>query len=165
MLSERLLSFLEVQGSPPKPKYTREEIDKMSLAESRRLLDSNDGDYAFACEYHFGQNFDKGRCETPQQLAALMLARFMLLDPWYEKVRAGYEIEFRQEVEKMNNRFVLEGLSDEILKVPIQGRMGRQNILAIASKLWELAYKFREKGISIEDTSVRRRLKGKAEIR
>jgi hypothetical protein len=65
----------------------------------------------------------------------------------------------------MNNRFVLEGLSDEILKVPIQGRMGRQNILAIASKLWELAYKFREKGISIEDTSVRRRLKGKAEIR
>jgi hypothetical protein len=51
------------------------------------------------------------------------------------------------------------------LKVPIQGRMGRQNILAIASKLWELAYKFREKGISIEDTSVRRRLKGKAEIR
>ena len=77
LLSERLLSFLEVQGSPPKPKYTREEIDKMSLAESRRLLDSNDGDYAFACEYHFGQNFDKGRCETPQQLAALMLARFM----------------------------------------------------------------------------------------
>ena len=77
LLSERLLSFLEVQGSPPKPKYTREEIDKMSLAESRRLLDSNDGDYAFACEYYFGQNFDKGRCETPQQLAALMLARFM----------------------------------------------------------------------------------------
>jgi pyruvate/2-oxoglutarate dehydrogenase complex dihydrolipoamide acyltransferase (E2) component len=80
-----------------------------------------------------------------------MMARFMLLDPWYEKVRASYELEFRTEVEKMYNRFSVEGLTDDVLKVPIQGKMGRENIRAIASKLWELAYKMREKGITIEN--------------
>lgn len=168
-LSSRLLGFIEAQGKPPLPKYTREEIDRISLPESRRLIDAHDGDYAFACEYHFGQNFDKGMCDTAEQLAALMNARFMLMDPWYEKIRAGYDLEFRTQVEQIHNRFAIEGLSDDVLKVPVQGRMGIENICAIAKRLWELAFKLREKavrekGIKIEAYSVQKRLRGEKEF-
>lgn len=151
LLSMRLLSFIEAQGPPPTPKYTREQIQNISLQESKRLINANDKDFDFASEYYFGGNVAAGGPQTADQLHSLMMARFMLLDPWYEKVRAAYELEFRNDVAKMYNRFVLEGLTDEILNVPIQGKMGRENVRAIASKLWELAYKVREKGVKIEN--------------
>lgn len=150
-LSMRLLEFLEAQGPPPQPKYTAEEIQRMSLAKSRQLIEAHDKDYDFACEYHFGGNAVEG-VKSADELHKLMMARFMLLHPWYEKVRASYELEFRIEVERMNNRFAVEGLGDNILKVPVEGKMGRENIKAIASKLWELAYKVREKKVKIENS-------------
>ncbi|MGB6742390.1 MAG: hypothetical protein WBE38_01950, partial [Terracidiphilus sp.] len=143
--------FITAQGPPPTPKYTREQIDAMSSSQTKKLIEKKDKDFDFACEFYYGGNISEGGPKTADQLHALMMARFMLLDPWYEKVRAGYELEFRSEVEATYNRFALEQLSDEILKVPIQGKMGRENVRAIASKLWELAYKLREKGVKIEE--------------
>src|ERR1035441_1630210 len=152
VLSVKLLNFIEAQGPPPKPKYTQKEINKMSSTETKRFILANDKDFDFACEYYFGGNVTEGEPRTVEELQKLMMARFMLLDPWYEKVRASYALEFRQEVEQMYNRFSKEGLTDDVLQVSIQGKMGRENIRAIAPKLWELAYKMREKGVSIEDS-------------
>jgi hypothetical protein len=150
-LSTRLLDFIEAQGQPPQPKYTRAEIDRMSSAETERLLRAHDRDFDFACEFHFGGgNFFDGP-RTADELSKLMTARFMLLDPWYEKVRASYDLQFRDEVEQMRNRFSVEGLPDDVLRVPVQGKMGRENIKAIASKLWELSYKLRDREISLEE--------------
>lgn len=36
------------------PKYTAEQIATMKPSEARRMVEANDPDYAFACEYHFG---------------------------------------------------------------------------------------------------------------
>jgi hypothetical protein len=152
MLSVRLLGFIEAQGPPPEPKYTKEEILRMSSAETKNLILANDKDFDFACEYYYGGNVPEGGPKTSEELQKLMMARFMLLDPWYEKVRARYALEFGSEVEQMYNRFSIEGFTDDVLRVPVQGKMGRENIRAIASKLWELAYKVSEKGISIEDS-------------
>lgn len=150
-LSMKLLSFIEAQGPPPIPKYTRKEIDLMPSAEMKSLILENDKDFDFACEYYYGGNIAEGGPQTADEMHKFMMARFMLLHPWYEKVRASYELEFRVEVERMYNRFAIEGLGDDILKVPVDGKMGRENIRAIASKLWELAYKVREKEVSIEN--------------
>jgi pyruvate/2-oxoglutarate dehydrogenase complex dihydrolipoamide acyltransferase (E2) component len=79
------------------------------------------------------------------------MARFRLLDPWYEKITAGYNLEFRAEVERIHDRFAVEGIADESLKVPAQGRLARKEIRGIASKLWELAYKLRDKEVEIEE--------------
>jgi hypothetical protein len=149
LLSMRLLDFIEAQGQPPTPKYSRSQIEQMSSAEVKRLVSENNKDFDFACEFYYGGQ--TGGPMTSEQLQTLMMARFMLLDPWYEQVRAKYALEFRDEVERMYNRFASEGLTDDVLHVPVQGKMGRENIRAIASKLWELAYKIREKGVSIEN--------------
>ena len=116
-----------------------------------QLIRKNNKDFDFACDFYFGGNITEGGPKTSEELQKLMMARFMLLDPWYEKVRAKYALEFRDEVERMYNRFSIEGLTDEVLHVPVQGKIGRENIRAIAWKLWELAYKIREKGVSIEN--------------
>lgn len=42
-------------SSTPTVKYTAEEIRTMPDAKARALIESNDRDYAEACEYHFGQ--------------------------------------------------------------------------------------------------------------
>lgn len=152
-LALNLLDFIKAQGEPPKPKYTREQIERMSSEDTGRLIRANDKDFDFACEYWFGgADGVQDGVRTEDQLAKLLMARFRLLDPWYEKVTAGYELEYRQEVERMRHRFALEGLSDDnLLQVPIQGKLGRENIKSIAAKLWELAYKVREKGVVIEN--------------
>ena len=151
-LSMRLLDFIDAQGHRPTPKYTREQVQDMSLLQSKRLINSNDKDYDFACEFYFGgADGVVDGVRTASQLETLMLARYRLLDPWYEKVTAAYNLEFRDEVEKMRNRFALEGLSEDVLLVPIIGKMGRENIKAIAGKLWELSHRVREKGVGIEN--------------
>lgn len=152
VLSVRLLAFIDAQGPPPKPKYSQEEILRMSSAETKRLILANNRDFDFACEYYYGGNVSEEGPRTSEELQKLMMARFMLLDPWYEKVRARYALEFGHEVEQMYNRFSIEGFTDDVLRVPVQGKMGRENIRAIASKLWELAYKVREKEVSIKDS-------------
>lgn len=50
----RSTSFRAPQVAPPKqPKYTREAILNMPEERSRELIQSNDPDYEFACEYYF----------------------------------------------------------------------------------------------------------------
>jgi len=149
-LSMKLLEFIEAQGEPPTPKYSKEQIHRMPTEEMRSLIIAKDKDFDFSCEYHFGGNLEEGAPQTADELQKQIMARFTLLDPWYETVRAKYELEYRTEVERMANRFAVEQLSDEILRVPVEGRMSREYIRAIAAKLWEMAYKVREKGIRIE---------------
>jgi hypothetical protein len=159
-LSAKLLDFIEQQGSPPVPKYTAEEIRSMALSKSRSLIESNDRDYDFACEFHFG-----GRDEAAQgdwsavRFQTQMMARISLLDPWYEKVRASYALsKLGEEVKRMRDRFAVEGLVENDLNLPIEGAKARENIKKVAAYLWGLAYKIREKGIYIEDSSARGRL-------
>jgi hypothetical protein len=70
------------------------------------------------------------------------------LSPWYQKVDAKYAIEMKGKVETMRNRFAVEGMADSTLLLPVEGKDGEKTIRAIAAKLWELAYKLSEKGIS-----------------
>lgn len=52
----RSTSFRAAQTAQPRtPKYTAKAIQDMSDSESRRLIETNDKDYADSVEYHFGQ--------------------------------------------------------------------------------------------------------------
>lgn len=141
-LSMNLISFIEDQGPQPTPKYTLAEIHAMSSDQSRALIEGKDKDYDFSCEYHHGTLRGDGPY-TASEIQTFTMARFMLLDPWYSKIKASYELRFRTEVETMRNRFAVEGLVEDLLRVPVEGKMGRESIRAIAAKLWELAYEVR----------------------
>lgn len=83
-------------------------------------------------------------------------------DPWDERAKALYiESGLDKRVESLRNRFVIEGFLYNDLNISIEGlSTARVNILKIASELWNLSCKLGEKGISVEDTSVRGRLEG-----
>ena len=144
-LADQLHGFLGRLGPEPAPKYTREQIEGMSSGETRRLIEAEDGDFAEACEYYGnGQLFHV----TPGTHANTIVARMTRLWPWYDRLRAGYELEFKSPVEQISNRFALEGLADSALLFPVEGRDGIKNVRAIAAKLWELAGKLGEKEVA-----------------
>lgn len=147
-LSMSLLEFLRQLGFPPQPRYTADELHGLPLSRSKELIESNDGAYFEACEYHFGNGHL--HIETAEGLQNLTMSRFMRLWPWYEKVKASYALDFKDKVERIQHRFTIEGLMDDGLSLPVDGRDGVKNIKAIAAKLWELAYKVEEKGIPVE---------------
>jgi hypothetical protein len=143
-LAGQLHDFLQRLGPEPAPKYTREQIDRMTSAETKRLIEAEDGDFAEACEYYGnGRLFNV----TPGTHANTIVARMTRLWPWYERLRAGYELEFKSSVEQIRNRLALEALADSTLLLPVEGRDGVKNVRAIAAKLWELAGKLGEKDI------------------
>ena len=151
-LSVELLNFLKRLGPPPAPKYTAEDIGKMNSSQTDALVRAEDGDFAEACEYHFGDG-TRFR-QTAQGLENQMTARWKRLLPWYQKVGASYALEFKAKVENLRNRFLVEGITDDVLLLPIEGRDGEKHIRAIAAKLWGLAYKIGEKRISSEDDRI-----------
>jgi len=141
-LADDLAEFLKELGPAPAPKYSYEEIQRMPLAESRRLIEENDGDYAEACEYHNG----KGSMRLTQEGLYKQLASHNLrMWPWYDKVQASYEERFAPKVQSVQRQFVIATIPADALGVAIGGPDGTKNIRAIASKLWELAYKLKEK--------------------
>lgn len=143
-LADDLLRFLLELGPPPAPKYTEEEIRRMPEAQSRKLVESNDGEYAEACEYHFG----KGTMRLSQEgLYQQLTAHNRRLWPWYDKVADAYDERFKGKVESMKRRLTVEGMAADSLLVTIGGPHGAANIRAIAAKLWELAYGLKEKGL------------------
>jgi hypothetical protein len=153
-LSMRLLDFIKEQGDPPQPKFTVQQINSMSAEDIKQRILANDKDFDFACEYHFGGHDDiQEGVNTAVKFHTQMMARITLLDPWYEKVRASYELELKDEVERMYNRFCVEGLCDDTLKTSVKGRDARNNVRNISATLWELAFKIKEKEIVIKQTS------------
>lgn len=112
---------------------------------------AHDRDFEFACEFYYGGASTDGP-RNADQLERNILARTSLLDPWYDKISASYILQFQPTVERMRNQFRAAGEpdSDNALLMPVQGRSGRENIKAIARKLWELAYKIQEKEAVIE---------------
>ncbi|MGA9528418.1 MAG: hypothetical protein WBS24_09900 [Terriglobales bacterium] len=144
-LSAQLLEFLKKIGPPPAPKYTPEEIDKMTTRETRQLIDSNDGDFLEACEYYR----PGGIAFTEQQSANQQAAYMTRMLPWYQKLAAAYNLEkLGDKVETIRNRFLVEGITDNdnMLLMPIEGRYGPARIQNISAKLWELAGKMARKG-------------------
>jgi hypothetical protein len=107
----------------------------------RKLIEAEDGDWFEACTYYGTGDFQL----SAQGYSNQIIARCNRLLPWYEKVRARYALDFKDQVEKLHNRFAVEGASDDTLLIAIQGRDGIKKIKAIASKLWELAYTISEK--------------------
>jgi hypothetical protein len=53
-LSVELMVFLKRLGPPPAPKYTAEDIHNMTSSQMKKLINSQDGDFGEACEYHQG---------------------------------------------------------------------------------------------------------------
>lgn len=147
-LSAELLNFLKRLGTPPAPKYTAEDLEKMTASQMKALINAQDGDYAEAVQYHLGWD---AFTQTALGLENQMTARWKRLYPWYQKVGASYALEFKDKVEKLRNRFLVEGITDDVLLLPIEGRDGEKHIRDIAAKLWELAYKSGEKEISSGD--------------
>ena len=145
-LSVELLKFLKRLGPPPAPKYAAEDIDKMTSAQMKKLIEAEDGDFAEACEYYQGDG--TLFIQTANAYSNKITAQWKRLLPWYQKVAASYALEFKDKVENMRNRLLLEGLTDEILLMPIEGKYGEKRVRNIAAKLWELAYKTGEKGVS-----------------
>jgi hypothetical protein len=150
-LSSRLLDFIKEQGDPPEPKYTAQQIHAMSSEQVKQRILANDKDFEFACEYHFGGQEDVHLgTNTAEKLEKKIMMRITVLDPWYDKVRAKFELEYREQVERMYNRFCVEGLCDDDLKTPVQGRTSRETVRDIAATLWELAFKLKEKEVAIK---------------
>lgn len=138
-LSAELLKFLKRLGPAPAPKYTAEAIANMTSAQMKSLIDAEDGDFAEACEYYQGDG--TLFIQTANAYSNKITAHWKRLLPWYQKVAASYALEFRDKVETMRNRFLLEGLTDEALLMPIEGKFGEKRARNIAAKLWELAYR------------------------
>ncbi len=141
-LASELLNFLKQIGSPPAPKYTAAEIDKMTSAQMKALINANDGDFLEAVEY-----YRPGEVAfTREGLENQLTSQWARLLPWYQKLEAAYALKgFKGKVETLRNRFLLEGIMDNVLLMPIEGKYGAERIRNIAAKLWELAYKIGEK--------------------
>jgi hypothetical protein len=142
-LSTELLRFLKRLGPPPAPKYTEEDLDKMTADQMKVVINAQDGDYLEAFQYYL-----KWDGFTTQALANENTARWTRLYPWYQRLAASYALEFKDKVEQLRNRFLVAGITNVVLPSPIEGRDGEKDIRAIAAKLWELAYKAGDKGIS-----------------
>jgi hypothetical protein len=145
-LSVELLDFLKRLGPPPAPKYTAEEIAKMTSSQMRELIDADDGDFGEAMEYHQGDGVLF--IQTANAYSNKITARWKRLLPWYQKVGASYALDFKDKVDKIRNRFVLEGMTADALLLPVEGKEGEKRIRDIAATLWELAFKISEKGAS-----------------
>jgi hypothetical protein len=143
-LSRQLLEFLKRLGPSPTPKYTAEDIDRMTAAQTKALIEAEDGDFSEACEYYRPDSL----AFTHQGLKDQPRAHWKRLLPWYQKVEAGYTLELKTEVETMRNRFAMYGVSDGVLLLPVEGKDADKNIRAMAAKFWELAYKIGEEGSS-----------------
>lgn len=160
-LAEELLGFAKEVGPPPWPKYSRDQIRGMSMPNARRLIEEDDRDYSLACEFWFGERVDDPPNFRPdvESVVRGQLVRGSVQDPWIDKVRALFaERNFPSRIESVRNRFAIEGLSENDLNVPVGGLEARKAILRIAQELWMLAYKVREKEISLEKDGVPRRL-------
>jgi hypothetical protein len=153
-VSTDLLKFLERMGTEPLPKYTAEEINTMPLSKSRALVVNQDGDYAEACEYHSrdGAWFFPRTWQNQDGMVNEMMTRWNRLYPWYQKVASGYALEMKTRVETLRHRFIVDGLDDESISLPVEGRDGAKNIGAIAKAFWLLAYKARERDIQSENS-------------
>jgi hypothetical protein len=154
-LSSALLDFLKRLGPPPMPKYTAEDIDNMNSAQMKVLIEAQDGEFLEACEYYR----PGGIAFTRQALENQLTVRWTRLLPWYQKVEASYALEFKGKVDTLRHRFAVEGITDNVLLRPIEGKDGEQHIRAIAAAFWELAYKVGEKDRSNEDTRIQGRPK------
>jgi hypothetical protein len=83
-----------------------------------------------------------------------IMARWNLMEPWNDRVKASYALEnFPNRVEEMRNRFVVEGISEEDLCLPIEGNNAANNISLIASTLWEMAFREGKGSLLISNTS------------
>src|SRR6266576_6163840 len=140
-LSTNLLEFIKQLCVPPTPKYSRKQYERMPSEEMRKLINAQDGDWIEASIYYGAGNFTL----TAQAYEKEMVARWTRLFPWYEKVRARYALEFKEKVDKLNNRLAVEGIRDDSFSLPVADRDGVNNIRVIASKLWESAYAVAEK--------------------
>lgn len=143
-LSSDLLEFLKQSGPPPAPMYTREQLERMSSAETERLIRAEDGDYMEATAFHYGDERLFVRAE--EGIYKQSMARCTRLLPWYAKLGAIYaQKEFPARVENLRIRFTVEGMNDDGLRLPVEGSKGPDRVREIARKLWELAYKAEEK--------------------
>jgi|ERR1700722_7606484 len=141
-LSLELLDFVRRMGTPPAPKYTAEQIDNMTSARMKELINANDGDFFEACEYHRAGKL----AFNPAQMETQLTARWTRLLPFYQKVESSFALEFKSKVETLHHRFTIEGMPDETLRLPVVGGRGIEDIHAISAKLWELAFKVVERG-------------------
>jgi hypothetical protein len=66
-----------------------------------------------------------------------------------DKIDSAYRLTFMRRVEAISHRFAIEGFRDESFRVPDVG-ITEENVVAIANKLWGLAFKVREKEAGIE---------------
>jgi hypothetical protein len=143
-LSSELLDFLKRIGPAPAPRYTAAQINDMSSAQTKVLIQAQDGDFFDACEYHFGHKNYFG--QTAQGLENESTARVTRMYAWYQKLEAAYALEgLKEKVERLRNRFVVEGVAADALIVPIPYKDSEKHIRSIAAKLWELAYKAGDK--------------------
>lgn len=147
-VSKELLELIKRLGPAPPPKYTREELGRMTTAQEKKLIDAQDGDYAEATAFHYGDD----RCfrQTQEGVYNNIMARELRLVPFYRKLEASYALEFEQRVRELNWRFIIEGIFDDALMLPVQGMKGAEHIQQIASKLRELAFQLEAKGVSSE---------------
>jgi hypothetical protein len=137
-LSGELLAFLKRLGPPPAPNYTAEDIDNMPSSQMKALINAGDGEFAEACEYY---RKDVNPFSSEHGLSNQITARWRRLYPWYQKLEAAYALEFRNKVDTLRNRFLVEGITDKgALALPIEGKDGERNARTIAATLWELAY-------------------------
>jgi len=141
--ADQLLAMLDRLGPAPLPKYTKEQLDRMSSAQRDTLLRSDDGDYAEACEFYDGGHWFQ---QTEQAMRNKINTKWIRLLPWFEKVRASYDLRFASTVEQLRNRFTIEGILSDDLRLTVFGKDSEATIRIIALKLRELAYKVGEKG-------------------
>jgi hypothetical protein len=131
-----LLNYLKEMGSPPPLKYTAKDLKNMPSQKMKELFIAEDVDFSEACEYH-----NKGGAQTQPDLYKQVMERWKRKYPWFQKMEAGYALRFKDRVETLRHRFLLEGIADDgILNLSVENRDGPKIIETIAAKLWQLVF-------------------------
>lgn len=151
-LANRLLELPKLAGPKPIPKYTEAEILGMDEMTRHALVQSNDRDYAEACENHFEEVIQdlRGLIPNVDTAATKISSRTRTVFPWQDKLLALYESEVKEDLERLIGDLPRTGFRDHGLDPQLDTWRIEKRINALARGLWELAFKIAAKDLSNE---------------
>jgi hypothetical protein len=137
-LSADISKFLRELGPAPDPTYTKEKMNSLSSAEVKRLVETQDGDYAEASAFYADD--DRLFIHPEQNVYSNIFRNCKRLYPWYERLRAEFAHQFRLTLEYQHRELLRAGIADVTLLTQVEGCKGVERARSIASRLWQSAF-------------------------
>jgi hypothetical protein len=136
------LAMLEEIGPKPTPRYTEVEIDTMSENQRLALIQSNDKDFADACDYYFGGSNVVVREETENEsrLAKRVATRYNFHRPWEVKTKNKFEARFGEDLAHLRKALATSEMAARLPAAILEEWNVEKQIQEIAKQLWLVAF-------------------------